>query len=212
MCAISWASTPATCDSLPAACRMPRWIQTGPPGSANALRSRLFATENCRDIAAPWRGPRGSSRAARRTPSLRNPQGRERSSRPAAARRVPSRSRPSRRSATGRGRRSCTAPARQRSRPRASDSGLGAAGISSGRWRRSRALAAVTSTPKEYDRRRVDPDQEHDHRGNRPMDLIEPGHVADVPSEAGERAAPRQPCDHRADPDITKPHLALGTK
>ena len=39
-CAISCASTPATCASVRAAWRTPRLTHTGPPGSANAFRSR----------------------------------------------------------------------------------------------------------------------------------------------------------------------------
>ena len=44
MCAISCASTLATCDSLVAFSSTPRWIQIGPPGSAKALISRESAT------------------------------------------------------------------------------------------------------------------------------------------------------------------------
>ena len=43
-CAISWASTPASCDSFSAASSSPRCIKRKPPGKANALISFVFRT------------------------------------------------------------------------------------------------------------------------------------------------------------------------
>ena len=71
---------------------------------------------------------------------------------------------------------------------------------------RRRHLDAV----QQNHRRDVDPEQEHHHRGDRAVDDVPRREVARVPRERRQRAAPQQPGQDRARPDLAEPHLGVG--
>src|SRR2546421_4938886 len=202
MCAISCASTPATCDSLPAARSTPRLIQTGPPGSEKALISGLSATWNEYGYFAPGAAfasfrPRRVTYAVTcgsrtcficlRTCAFSSRPisiscGTETRVNPASAATAQVVLNP------GRGGR------RHFIRPMTSQTSVG-----------SREFNAV----HQNNGRHINPQQKDDDGGDRSLDEGETGVARDVPGEALEGDAPEHAGQRGADPDVAEPGLRI---
>src|SRR6185436_4851157 len=197
MCAISCASTPATCDSLPAARSTPRLIQTGPPGSENALISAASATWNEYGYFAP--GAAFASRCPMR-----------------ATYAVTSRSRTS--AIRLRTCAFCSRPiwiscgTETTVNPASETMANDLHARRGGRRHFIRAMTPETSVCScefnavhEDNGRHVNPQQKDDDRGDRALDEGEARVARDVPREAAEGEPPEHAGQGGADPDVAEP-------
>src|ERR1044071_4566073 len=196
MCAISCASTPATCDSLPAARSTPRLIQTGPPGSENALISAASATWNEYGYLAP--GAAFASRRPRRVMYAVTCGSR---SCLICLRTWAFSSRPI----------SISCGTEMSVNPARATSANGLHAWCGSRRHFIRAMTPETSVcSREFNAvhqdngRNVNPQQKDDHGGDRSLDEGEARVARDVPGEAVEGHAPQHAGQRGADPDVAK--------